>query len=68
MGSKPTTRAAIHSILRKHDAHIGSCCDVLATHDRELVQWLIEQTPKGGTISETLVSMALDVFHEEAAK
>jgi hypothetical protein len=61
----PKTRAAVHSILKKQGAKTGGLCDAFARHDRDLLHWIIEQTPKGSTVSDTVLAIALDAFYDE---
>ena len=37
----------------------------LMAQDEAFLNWLIGNTPKGATVMQTLIAMALDTYHEE---
>jgi transposase len=53
--------------MGKHIGRIGRTSDALARESEEFLTWIKTNIPEGGTVSEFLVSCALDAFQEETA-
>lgn len=43
---------------------LGNMSAALNRNPRAFFDWLVKLTPEGGCINETLVSIALDAWHE----
>jgi hypothetical protein len=49
----------------QHGVRAGSMNDILSALSPETLDWLLRQTPKGGTVADIVRSMIVDVFNEE---
>ena len=58
-------RYAASRIFQANNIIVGSVHkSVYEMGGEEFMDWLISNTPKGSTLSETLVSVAIDAMHE----
>lgn len=64
---KPTYKAisAISKARNKRGLLIGSVDEALRRERYDFGQWLVDQTPGGGCIADTLIAIAKDTFHTE---
>ena len=53
------------ALLVRRGVIYGSLTRAFNPQSAAFAQWLVEQTPKDGTIAEVLIAMALDVYNEE---
>jgi len=51
--------------LRYTGVKLGALGQSLDRNDAAFTDWLVANTPEGGTLSEAIVAIALDVYYEE---
>ena len=44
---------------------MGSAGNAMLNQDDAFINWLLNQTTQGATVSEALVAIAVDAYHEE---
>jgi hypothetical protein len=53
------------NMYRRHKGpRLGSFENLLGPLDRPLLDWLIDETPKGATIADTVRAIVIDAYHE----
>lgn len=64
---KPTYKAisAISKARIDRGMNIGSVDEALRRERYDFGQWLVDQTPEGGCIADTLIAIAKDAYSEE---
>lgn len=60
----PKTRA-VAMARHRHGVKIGSMSDILSDLSPEALDWLLRQTPKGGTVADIMRSLIVDAYLEE---
>ena len=55
----------LNRLRQKTGIRIGEMAPALARNDDAFTDWLLANTPEGSTLTETLISIALDVWQEE---
>ena len=58
----------LRAFLMKTGKKSGSICPVLARQDMDFICWLIDRTPEGSTVAETVIAFVLDVWFDEQEK
>lgn len=51
----------------QHGVKIGSMSDILSDLPPKQLDWLLRQTPKGGTVADIVRSLIVDTFNEETS-
>lgn len=59
------THNQIRHFLRGLGLRIGQAEAAILNQDDDFINWLLNQTTQGATVSETLVAIAVDAYHEE---
>ena len=52
-------------LAMKSGVKLGATGAALNRNDPAFTDWLVDQVPEGGTISEVLVAIALDTWNEQ---
>ena len=55
----------IRWLLRGLGLRMGSAGNAMLNQDDAFINWLLNQTTQGATVSEALVAIAVDAYHEE---
>ena len=64
-GDKNPKTRAFAMARYQHGVRIGSMNDLLSDLSPEALEWLLRQTPKGGTVADIVRSLIVDAYLEE---
>ena len=59
------THNQIRWLMRGLGLRMGSVETAILSQDDDFINWLLNQPTQGATVSETLVAIAVDAYHEE---